>query len=571
MNVDPRSLQNATALQCDVCIVGSGAAGITLACELDQPGINIILLEAGGTKYDVRMQKALHGEVAEGSLHCPPDMYRRRMLGGATTIWGGRCVPLSSTDLEFRDYVPNSGWPIRWEELERYYPAAQTYCEAGKYTYSVIEALGAGAPQTIEGFSNSDVESDRIERFSPPTDFGKTYRERLTKSLNVRVILRTRATRLMEAGGAIDGLEAQTETLRRFVIRSRHYVLAMGGLETPRLLMTSDDTRRGGIGNEGDSLGRFYMCHLENTLGVLRLRPKSRRVILDFERTPQDGIYVRRKFTISSAAQQREALLNTTARLHYPLIADPRHRNGVLSTMYVVKDAIIPEYRRKLATIEIANRDALVRDVHFWAAHLANIGSDAYNVGRFAIGWLRHRTLARRKLPFVVQHSCDGSYPLDVNAEQIPDSDNRVTLSGQIDSDGLRRIRINWRLTEQDTDSLARTMRLLRDAFAQSGCGVLELDEEHLLTRVKASTPVGGHHIGTTRMADNPKRGVVDRHCTVHGLHNLHVTGAAVFPTCGHANPTLTVVALAVRLADRLRNLLQKGPTAVRPARVCDI
>jgi choline dehydrogenase-like flavoprotein len=559
MTVDGLSLEDGAAVGCDICIVGAGAAGITLACELDGSGLDVVLLEAGGSKYSAALQEELRGEVAEGSVHCPPNMYRRKILGGATTIWGGRCVPLSPIDLGYRNHVPHSGWPIFWQELERYYPESQVYCESGHYSYRADDALGDAAGPTIEGFADPDIEDHQIERFSPPTDFGKVYRKRLAMSGNVRLVLGAKVVRVHEAGATVAMLDAEFKSGRRFIVRARHYVLATGGLEIPRLLMASDETRRGGIGNEGGALGRFYMCHIENTLGLLRLNPPTRPVKFDFGRT-SDGIYVRNKFTISPEAQKRERLLNTTARLHYPMIADPAHRNGVLSAMYIAKDLIIPEYRRKLATIEIANRDRLTRNSRFWAAHLANIGLDGLGVARFGVDWLRRRIIARRKLPFVVFRSRDGSYPLDINAEQIPDPANTVTLAHSRGTDGIRQIRINWRLTEQDIDSLHRTMLLMRAALARSGCGTLEFDTAQLTDQIRSSTPVGGHHIGTARMADNPAQGVVDQHCKVHGMDNLHLAGSAVFPTCGHANPTLTIVALSIRLAKRLRFLTQEKP-----------
>ena len=567
MIIPSESLEAGQALDCDVCIVGSGAAGMTIACELDGSGLKILLIEAGGPAYSAKEQEALRGEVEEGSAHTTPDMYRRRMLGGATTIWGGRCVPLSPLDLEARAHVPHSGWPITWAELERHYPKAQRYCEAGDYAYTVSGALGAAAPQTVQGFADADLDATEIERFSPPTDFGRIYLQRLAVSKDVSVMLRAKAVRLQDVDGEITALEGETAPGRGFTVRARHFVLAMGGLETPRLLMNSDATRRGGIGNEGDALGRFYMCHAENTLGLLRLRPADRAAVVHFERAA-DRTYVRRKFTLSAAAQARDGLLNTAARLHYPLIADPAHRNGVLSAMYLVKDAIIPEYRRKLATIERANRDLMARDLRFWASHAANIGLDSIGVARFGVDWLRRRTFARRKLPFVVFQSRDGSYPLDVNAEQIPDPSNRVTLAGSPGPDPHRQVRVSWRLMDQDVDSLLRSMLVMQAAFARSGCAVLEFDEAHLAAQIRSSTPVGGHHIGTARMADDPAQGVVDRHCRVHGVANLHLAGAAVFPTCGHANPTLTIVALAVRLADRLKHVAQASAGVRAPAAV---
>ena len=556
MITDALALPPDQTLRGDVCIVGAGAAGITLGCELERSGLDVIMLEAGSLKYDADLQDGLAGEVAGGSVHSPPEMYRRVMLGGATTIWGGRCVPLDPIDLARRDYVRHSGWPLGWQELEAFYPRAMAYCEAGQFAFRVGEALGETAPETIAGFADRDLSADLLERFSPPTNFGRAYLDRLKLAPRLKLILRARAIRLHERDGHIARLHVESGPGRAMSVEARHYILALGGLETTRLLMASDTTRCGGLGNQGNALGRFYMCHVENTLGRLRVTPATRPIALHFERTA-DGVYVRRKLALSPEAQRARGLLNTAARLHYPLIADPAHGDGVLSMMYLVKDAIIPEYRRKLAAIEIANRDRLTRDRAFWAAHMRNVGAGATDVARFGVDWLRRRTFARRKLPFVVVQSRDASYPLDINAEQIPDRSNTVSLSDARDLNGMRRLVVNWRLAAQDVDSLVRAMGVMRAAFARSGCGVLEYDEDTIADQVRASTPVGGHHLGTTRMSDSPADGVVDRDCAVHGIANLHVASGSVFPTCGHANPTLTIVALAIRLAERVRLLAE--------------
>lgn len=553
MILDALTLPPDAGLEADLCIVGGGAAGLSLALALEGSGLSVLLLEAGGRKFDPALQDGLNGEVADGSVHSPPHMYRRRVLGGATSIWGGRCVPFDPIDLERREWVPNSGWPISWDTLNAYYPKAHEFFEAGAFAYDIAEAFGPDAQPTIEGLADPDIVASRIERFSRPTDFGKVYHDRIAASASAKLVLNAHAVRLVADAGPVERLEAASAPGRNFTVKARRYVLAAGGLDVTRLLLASDTSRRGGLGNEGGALGRYYMCHAENTLGRLRLTPSNRSIALDFEVTA-DGAYVRRKMSLSDAAQRREGLLNTIFRFHYPLIADPAHGSGVLSAMYLVKDAILPEYRRKLATIEIANRGKMKRDAGFWARHMANVVLDSPGVLKFGQAWLRKRTFASRKLPFVVVKSRDGSYPLDINAEQVPNPDSRVALSGERDAYGLRRLKVDWQLHQADVDSLVRTMRVARDAFARSGTAKLDFDDATIESEVRASTPVGGHHIGTARMSETPREGVVDADCAVHGVPNLYVASAAVFPTCSHANPTLTIVALAMRLADHLKS-----------------
>jgi glycine/D-amino acid oxidase-like deaminating enzyme len=542
--------------QSDVCIVGAGPAGITLACELLGSGLSILILEAGEQAFAKRAQDGLFGEVALRSPHSPPHMYRRRVLGGASSIWGGRCVPLDPIVLQERSYVSGSGWPLSWQELERYYHRAHPYFDAGPYDYSACSTLVPGAPETLMGLACPDILADNIERFSPPTDFGKRYRRLLADALDLKLLLGVEALRLDAPEVSVRELHAIAGD-KKIKIRAERYVLATGGLETRRLLILSDLTRRDGLGNEGGAVGRYYMCHLENTIGRLQLIPKERPIALHFERS-LDGVYVRRKLALSAEAQRREQLLNTAFRFHYPPISDPSHGTGILSALYLMKDAVLPEYRQKLATIEMAARNRLDRNPAFWLAHGANIIRDAPAVASFCAKWLRLRILAKRKLPFVVVANRDGRYPLDINAEQVPNWNSRVLLAERRDRYGRPVLKVDWRASRQDEESLLRTLGLLQRCFTASGVARLEYDEDRLQEVVTASTPVAGHHIGTARMADNPRHGVVDANGTVHGVANLYCVGSATFPTCGHANPTLTIVAMAVRLADHLKTAFQR-------------
>jgi choline dehydrogenase-like flavoprotein len=136
--------------------------------------------------------------------------------------------------------------------------------------------------------------------------------------------------------------------------------------------------------------------------------------------------------------------------------------------------------------------------------------------------------------------------------EQTPNPDSRVTLADDTDPLGLRRVRLNWRLTEQERRSFIANIRALGRELAAAGIGRLRplLPDDGLWEKVVGG---GSHHMGTTRISDDPKRGVVDRDCRVHGIDNLYVAGSSVFVTSGSANPTLNILALAYRLVDHLK------------------
>jgi choline dehydrogenase-like flavoprotein len=536
-----------SALEARVCIVGAGAAGITLACELDRCGFKVLLLETGGLRPDVHLADDYHGSATQP--HPDPMQFRRAMFGGTTGIWGGRCVAFDPIDLQRREHIADSGWPIRYEELARYYPKALQYCDAGSFDFTLAGSLSAPAP-TIDGFDGSGpdggkiVMTDQIERYSLPTDFGRRYRQRIHASQNVTALLGARCLRLFRraADERIETAEIVDQAGHRRQVRADVFVLATGGLEVPRLLMLSDP-EGSGLGNGGDCVGRYYMCHFENTCS--RVVPHGAAVAFDFERTT-DGVYCRRQLRFTPDAQQRHRLLNMAFRLHFPSYSDASHGSSVMSSIYLAKSRLIPEYRTILATSAEAPASPPM-------AHLRNIMVGLPQLAQFTADWLFRIRLARRKLPYTLVPNADGTYPLEFNSEQSPQPTNRVTLSEELDRHGLRRVHIAWRIGDADAEAAYRAHVLLRDVVNRRGVCRLEFDETRLRERIGRSLPLGGHHMGTARMAASERGGVVDENCGVFGLRNLYVASSAVFPTSSHANPTLTIVALAARLAEHLR------------------
>ena len=546
---DANQLPHDAPLATDLCIVGAGAAGISLALELIGCGLQVLLLESGGLHAERRTQSLYAGTVSDPRLHSPPDRYRQRRFGGTTSIWGGRCVPFDAIDFEPREFMPHSGWPLGPADLAPYYPRANQLCEAGDFAYTIDTAFKVAPPPMIEGFASDNFSTDTLERFSRPTDFGACYGEQLRAAPNIWVLLHANVTSLQATadGQSVARIALRTLAGKRFTVLAAHYVLATGGLETPRLLLASRDIFPQGLGNQHDVVGRYYMCHLAGTLGAMHIDRPVSAVWHGYDVSHQ-GIYCRRRLALRPRKQRELHLGNFVARLHHPRITDPRHHNAILSLLFLSRIFIPYEYARRLHGDERVSPAA-------WLQHLRNALTGPAEVAAFAWHMLRDRKLAARKFPSIIIKSRVNLYSVDFHAEQEPNPASRVTLGDQVDALGVPRIHIDWRYTPRDVDTVARSVALLARDIAASGLGSFAYDPGEIEAEVTRYGAYGGHHIGTARMGNDPRTSVVDASCRVHGISNLYLAGAATFPTSSQANPTLTVVALALRLADHLKAL----------------
>ncbi len=545
MIVDARQVEG--ELSADICVVGAGAAGIAVALQFLEGPHDVLLLEAGGENDEAETQALYGGEVANEKLHPPPINYRRRALGGSTAIWGGRCMPFDAIDFAQRPWMPGPGWPIGIEDLMPFYPAANAICEAGDFKYTAEAAFPGGMRPLLKGFVGRHFSDDTLERFSCPTDFGRRYRARLALSRSVRLVLHANVTELHTGadGSFVQSLAVRTLTGRAFSVRARRVVLAMGGLEVPRLLLASRDRHARGIGNAHDHVGRHYMCHIAGSLGEVQVAGDPRDHWHSYQ-VADDGVYCRRRFALRAQAQAELGVGNFITRLHHPRIPDPRHRTGALSALMLAKPLISYEYSKRLHGEGTLSLGA-------WAGHVRNVVFDPVDTSRFLLHFLARRTLAARKFPTVIVRPKNGLYTLDFHSEQEPNPESRIALVAARDALGMQRIAVDWRYTQGDIRTVRVAAEALAADLALSGCARLSFDPASVEACAMQDGAYGGHHIGTARMADTAAQGVVDAECQVHGMRNLFVSGSAVFPTSSQANPTLTIVALAVRLAERLK------------------
>jgi choline dehydrogenase-like flavoprotein len=517
MLIETRELDSAADRVTDVCVIGAGAAGITLARALTGAGIGVCVLESGGLAPELETQQLNRGSIG-GLPYAPLEAARLRALGGTTGHWSGWCRPFEASDFEKRPWVPDSGWPFGRAELDPFYGPAFELVRAGPGA-TTQAAAKADARATGATLAGADVEN-MVFWLSPPARFGTLYRKDLESARNVEVLLHATATRLVTAkeGGAIERVEVAAPGGRRFSVRARSYVLAAGGIENPRLLLASPSPNGKGLGNEHDLVGRYFMDHAGIPVGTAMvfgaeaaLRFYDRHVrAASIGGAPAPAIGAIR---LTDAAVRRRELLNGSVLL------EETDRSEAFG----------------LRGLGGADESAGQVARNFFA----------YSDDAIADAWRKaFRPEERGRLFRVVSI-----------LEPSPNRESRVVLTRERDALGMPRVRLDWRLKADDRRTAMTTLDLLSRALGGAGTGrvLIRLDEASGWPPLpEGRISHGWHHMGTTRMHDDPRSGVVDRNCRVHGLGNLYVAGSSVFPTYGFAQPTLTVVALALRLAQHL-------------------
>ena len=560
MMLEASQLQSGTVLSTQLCIVGAGPAGISLALQFIGSGVDVVLVAGGKTGHDEAAQALYAGEVADEALHSPLTEYRHRQLGGSSATWGGRCMPFDPIDFERRDFIAGSGWPIGHDDIAPFYPHANALAEAGDFEYDARKATDGGMLPIAAGFDPASFDSDRIERFSCPTDFGDRYRHRLAKATNIRVLLDAHAVEIRASGGKAEAIVLRTLDGKEFTVEAERHVIAAGGIETARLLLASrSEAHPAGIGNAGDQVGRNYLCHIAGTYGDLAFAPGT-SVFHGYDRA-WDGVYCRRRMALRPEVQREHGIGNLVMRLHHPRLPDPAHGRGILSAIYLAKPFISYEYSKRLHGGEAMTLGHILR-------HGFNILREPFGVAGFLLNWVKVRTLAARKFPSLIVAPRNNRFTLDIHAEQVPNLDSRVMLGAGLDVFGKPLARVDWRYKPKDIETVRVALELLRRDAAATGKASLDFDPEGVAEAMLRDGAYGGHHIGTTRMGADPQTGVVDRECRVFGTDNLYVAGSAIFPTSSQANPTLTIVAFSLRLAAHLKREFQPKRTEVRTSAI---
>jgi choline dehydrogenase-like flavoprotein len=554
---DARRLRAGSRIETDLCIVGGGAAGITLARELAHTGMRIVLLVGGRRRERAADRELYRGSAAPGTSHEPLEENRRRCWGGTTTVWGGRCIPLDPIDFEAREQIPYSGWPVSYHEMVPFYERANRICQAGTFAYEMPAGLSSPQREMILNFDGPNVVSTRLERWSPPTNFGRHYRRELRSASNVRVMMNAHVTGIRLAAGAdrVTEVDVCARPGEIFTVAATDYVLACGGLENPRLLLASNDVAPEGVGNAHGNVGRFYMSHLIGSIATVELTGSTDTFMYNFERDAE-GVYCRRRLWVTAETQRTAGIGNGIAEFYRPDVHDVGHRNALFSATFLAKTYGAAFSRRSPGDAVKVLRETRSAQREHWTIVIRDLPSAVPQVARLA----QQRFLAKRRLPIVLGALSGNQVELRYQTEHVPNPESRLELGSTRDAHGMPRLITRVAFSDIDFETVVRFHEVVARQLEASGVGTLHYKSGDLRARLEEQTAhfnSSAHHLGTTRMSTRPEDGVVDADCRVHGVDNLHVVGSSVFPTGGHANPTLTIVALALRLADHLRERTQ--------------
>jgi choline dehydrogenase-like flavoprotein len=536
MIIDARKIEDGSMLHTTVCIIGAGVAGITLALEFKKYDIDVCLLESGGFAADKNSRDLVNGEN-EGHPYTFGDGSRSRFLGGSSNCWGGWCSPFTEGDMEKRDWVAHSGWPISLTELKPYYQRCHPILKLGPYNYDpVFWEKSINRPNVSRVPFVSGNVTDSISQFSPHVKMGVLYGDELKSSLKIRTFLYANVTDIIadESGETITMVQVKTFSGNSFHLKAKLFVLATGGIENARLLLTSNAVQPNGIGNENDLVGRFFMDHPRAFAGCLKLdrqwknnRLYNIRYHYHDRTVSAHNQNVACQFVLAPELLRKEALLRSRISLHSYLHSEGS--KGVLAATRF-KDRI---FKRRSEGFSFRK-------------DLVSIVTRPWEVGIYGLGTKLITGPLVKDVKF------------QIIMEQAPNPSSRITLSNEKDHLGIRRVKVNWQLGELEQRTFNRTLQIVADELQKAG--VIKHYSLNMIENNDWPKELTGtwHHMGTTRMHDSPKSGVVDRNCRVHNTKNLFIAGSSVFPTAGSNFPTFTLTALAIRLAEFIKNELTK-------------
>jgi len=525
---------------------------MALATSLLRAGVKVSVLESGGLEDDASDR----GQPSdESNFAGHRGLWTTRQFGGNANRWmvdagagphALRLLPLEASVLGARAGVAAAAWPITHADLAPHYLRAQAWFELPERGYEAQDWAMPDAPALP--LDHTGLRTG-IYQFADKRVLLQRHRQTLANARDIAIYEHATAMRLESTpdGARIVRVHAATAPGRHVVFEADTFILAQGGLATPQLLLASPDASGQAIGNRHDLVGRYFMDHPLLFGGTF---VPAQRALIDrmalYDLRCVDGQAAMAHLRLSDEVLRREDCVSISALL-FPRRAMSPRRQAAFAAAQRLRNA-----RRE-------GRSLKPRDLFTALAGLDGVAQQYYDrlyapISHLGVGGWSNKPEPSRQLDhFEVLHQ----------AEQPPRHDNRVRLGEARDDLGQRRVRIDWRWHEEDMARVQRSQQIMARELQRSGLGRF-----HVQQPLEIKTTSTTHFMGTTRMHDDPRHGVVDRNGRVHGVRNLYVAGSSVFPGAGYANPTLTLVALALRLGEQLRRQLRPSVLQHSQARV---
>jgi len=517
---DANEIEKNSTFNVDICIVGAGAAGVSICRELKNLSLSVILLESGDERFNQETQ-SLYDFTNTGHRLRSQSGYisRNRYLGGSTNTWMGQCAPLDELDFTERAWVKNSGWPITKTDLEPFYIKACEVLKIPKYkNFNSNDWFKYLLDKQNNFFVENVVAPTSFLLGKRPINMRLSYLKELLDSLNIRVISNANVINIATNLKADKVLSVDVKTLRGnvFKVKAKTFVLACGGWENARILLASNRQNPNGLANDHDTLGRYYMEHPKIVSGkVIPYSKIVRSPILIWKKKIDKDGYLRIYLKLSPEIQEKEKLLNHSIEITYP---------------HSLRESL--SFSEKfLSNLKISK--SKIHELVKFAPHIWRL---LENLERLMLN-----------LPVKFDHLL-----INNHMEQVPNKESHVSLGNEVDKLGMKKLNVNLVISSEEKRAIIRFHEIVNRFFESKNIAKIESEFPNLEEDWPGITD-SSHHMGTTRMNEDQKFGYVDKDCKIHGLDNMYVVGSSVFPTGGHVNPTFTIVALALRLADKLR------------------
>lgn len=520
------SLVTDTSFETDICIIGSGAAGYACAVSLLESGLRVLLVESGRPKPDEEITKLHQGEVSN-QPHTGIHEGRARVVGGTTTKWGGQALPFMAEDFQHRPHVQESGWPIGASELAPYYQKAERILgtdPAVPFSYQPWQDWGVTPP----AFSVNSLDL-LVTKWCKIPNFAQQHGDKVQQSATVHLLHNASVTELVPTADATAVRVVNIRSIEGKVggIRARYVIAATGAIETVRLFLNSTEFGANGLGNDYDLVGKYFQDHVSAVVG--QVVPTSRkRLHAIFDPFYRNGFKYLPRLRFSPVLAQELRLLHASAQVLFPTEA---------RSPLAVGKQLISSLRRK-------QRPSL---------------NDLKALANPRLLLTMAKALARWKLGKRGSLAGAGPIWLEVHSEQEPQADSYISLSTSTDAMQMPRAKLHWTIADSTITTIQTVAKLLQTEFEQAGLGTVALvpwltEGTDNPRRWLADT---FHQTGGLRMATSEAKGVVDATCKVFGVDNLYVASSAVFPTSSFSNPTMTIIALAIRISEEIAQRLQ--------------